>query len=274
MTRIVLAFLALFAFAPAFADEHESARPALARVAVIGASVSAGRGLKTDLARTLEATLARQGVAFSSHAQRYFFTAPYPNGEKQVEEALSDDPTLVVAVDFLFWFGYGTIGADGAPMKSEDDRLKLLDSGLSLLQQFGCPIVLGDFADMSPAVGRMMLATQMPKPETLARLNARVRDWAAARKSVLLVPLAKFVGDMREQKPVTIGKREFPPAATSRWLQRDRLHTTDEGLVAVALLVEEALLQKRLAAAADFLDDPAAILERVRKPSQPAASTR
>ena len=78
----------------------------------------------------------------------------------------------------------------------------------------------------------------MPKRKTLVKLNQRLRDWASARNNVILLPLDQLVKDVRAKKPIRIGAHEFTATATARWMQDDKLHTTDEGLVALAMLVQ------------------------------------
>ncbi len=264
MIRLTASLLAVFACVAEPLQPVAPHDPALKRVSVIGASVSAGYRLRTNLALALHATMAHDGVEVVSHAQPRFFLAPLSFGDDAVEAALDEKPTLVLAVDYLFWFGYGTVGADGAPIKTEEDRLKLLEVGLKYLERLDCPILVGDFPDMSPSIGERLLKVQMPKAETLAKLNERFHAWAAKHENVVVLPLAKFVGDMREGQPIKIGEHTFTVDEIRHWMQRDRLHTTDEGLVALSLLVDETLVEHKLAAAGDFTFDPKSVLDKVR----------
>jgi hypothetical protein len=168
-----------------------------------------------------------------------------------------------VAVDFLFWFGYGTINAEGKPLASEDERLALLERGLELLEDFECPIVVGDFPDMSDSIGLMLLESQVPEEATLERLNARLRAWAAERKNVAVLPLAHGVETLRSGEAFTLGKLSYPEQSTERLLQSDHLHPTLEGLVLIAHLVGQALTEIGAAREQDFRSEVGEVLERL-----------
>lgn len=269
------AFL-LTALAPLVVHQDSAPGPAtstLERVVVLGASGSAGFDLETELALALEASITRVHGPVRSQADEYFFSRPLQAGPGQVEQALEAEPTLVVALDFLFWFGYGRAGADGAPLASEEGRLALLEKGLACLAELECPLVVADFPDMSGAIGKMLAQEQVPAPETLARLSKRVREWAAERGQTIVLPLADIVRQVTSEQAVRIGRHEF--RAGTRLLQSDQLHPTVEGLAALAQLVADELVRARLAAEADFtFEFPAvlAALQRVSEAPAPAAS--
>src|SRR5262249_14757945 len=169
--------------APAAAPASTPVR-ATARPVVIGASLSAGFCLTHTFAQAFEASLAGTHEPVRSHASELLFLDARHTGANEAGEAADDVPSLVLAVDFLFWFGYGTFDAEGGGIDDEDERVALLERGLKLLEDFECPLVVSDFPDMSAAIGPMLVAEQVPKPETLARLSKRVREWAAPRKNV------------------------------------------------------------------------------------------
>ena len=143
----------------------------------------------------------------------------------------------------------------------EDERLALLETGLELLDELECPLVLGDFPDMSDSIDKMLTAEQVPAPETLARLSARVHAWAAARENVAVVPLAKTVETLRSGKAFTIEGLDYPEGSTERLLQSDLLHPTQEGMVVIARLVARALIDLGAASAEDFRPDVASVLD-------------
>jgi len=211
------------------------------RVLAIGASATAGFGTSADLARAFQACLPEPSEHAGALGSQWFFLRPLTSGTEQVQSALAAEPTLVLAIDFLFWFGYGALDADGAPLADEDGRLALLERGLALLEPVRCPLVIGDFPDMSAAVGKMLLPVQMPEQATLARLNARVAAWAAERPHVRLVPLARLLGTLARGEALRVGALEYAAGETSALLQRDELHPTREGLIALAVLALEAL---------------------------------
>jgi hypothetical protein len=170
----------------------------------------------------------------------------------------------VVALDFLFWFGYGAMTADGAPLESEDQRLELLETGLEFLDELECRLVVSDFPDMSAAVGKMLAETQMPERATLERLSARVRAWAAERGDTVVLPLAAAVEALKGEGEIVLGRHRWPPG--TRLLQGDQLHPGVEGTIGVAQWVADAVVQAGWARSEDFEFD----LDTVRARLQPA----
>ena len=233
----------LFLLAPA-QTVQAAQEPIFERVAAIGARLTAGVRTPASFARVFEATLADPRRVAFERADVAFFGAPRRNGQRLVEQALESKPTLVLAVDFLFWFGYGDVSGDGRALRGEADRLALLEEGLGLLGAFACPVVVSDFPDMSISVGAELRAEQMPRAETLARLNTRLRAWAAERENVIVLPLAKLVDDMRRLRPFQIGERRWEPGSGARLLQNDLLHPNLEGLAAMAQLVAVELAKR------------------------------
>ncbi|HMN95091.1 MAG TPA: hypothetical protein PKC43_13890 [Phycisphaerales bacterium] len=244
--------------APGADDAEAPGSPAslLARISLIGASVTAGFGASIDvegdvegdggsrrlpvnLGHVLAQSLASAAPPDLVAGTMFFFMDPRGNGTRFARTALSRQPSLLIALDFLFWFGYGVM-----PENDEAQRMALLEEGLALLDPFTCPIVVGDFPDMSEAVGRMLSASQMPRAETLEALNARLRAWAAERENVILFPLARLVQSLRSGEAIRIGENEWP--ARAPMLQPDRLHPTAEGMIALAQQIVEELLASRL----------------------------
>jgi len=134
------------------------------RIAIIGASVSDGFGVRlraaapkadgtrpsvgVDLAALLRAAASDpEGVSVSSHATSRFFLSPETVAKGSVRKVLLEKPTLVLAIDWLFWSSYGSRRADGEPVRNCDDRAERLERALAALQPLvdtGVPIVLGD----------------------------------------------------------------------------------------------------------------------------------
>ena len=246
MIDLLLASALLLPSSPAL-DEVTGHTPVLLeRVAVLGASVTHGQGAKLEdwdlkFSDVLRATLKDPEVQITNHSDLFFFARPTKTGPSLLSQALATDPTLIVAVDFLFWFGYGTTGPEGGSLKSEDERLDLLEVGLELLDEIETPLVLGDFPDMSSAVGRMLQKSQVPEPETLEALNARLFDWSLDRDNVLLVALSDVVTDMRSKSGFSIGKEKWPAGSNRRLMQNDELHPTLDGLVVLARYITQEL---------------------------------
>jgi len=154
-----------------------------------------------------------------------------------LEEAIASDPTCLVAVDFLFWFCYGFLDAEGGRIDNESERLDLLEIGLGLLDAYGGPIVVGDLPDMSPAVGVMLSLSQLPEPETLKRANERIRAWADRRERVTVYPLSSLVEQVRSGAGVDLAGLVWTPEQARRFIQRDKLHPSVDGQLATAQIV-------------------------------------
>jgi len=140
-----------------------------------------------------------------------------------------------------------------------------MEKGLELLEQVECPVLVGDYPDMSPAIGLMLSASQMPKPETLKALNERLSVWAAARPNVSVFPLAKLVDQMRSEGTFTVGGHRWPAGSARSLMQRDRLHPTAQGLIALAQAVAVEVAGMAPTEAKDAFEvDPEVIMDRVR----------
>jgi hypothetical protein len=220
--------------------------PALvSEVHVLGASVSAGFGLKKGdhLGRLIAASLPEGTPTPKVHASALAFLDPEGHADQSLEKILNGEASLVIALDYLFWFGYGQNWG------SEEKRLQALERGLQRVEKLSCPIVLGDFPDMSSAVNapiQLLPAEAVPKPETLLKLNERVRGWAKDKKNVILVPLAGLMDQLMRDQAITLGPNQWKAGSAKQLLQKDGLHPTLEGMLAVWLLAD-SMLEERLA---------------------------
>ncbi len=281
-------FFAALGFLALVPQEGQEAPPAphvLERVVVIGASASAGFMLPHGLSDALEATIVREHEPIASSPNTLFFLNPLVYGPKEIAEALEAEPTLVVAVDFLFWFGYGLTNAEGKPLGSEEERLALLEEGLALIAVLDCPVIVGDFPDCSHAIGTMLFEPQVPSPESLAALNARLTAWAKDRPNVILLPFASLVASILETRTrvsgtlgkgktlrlkipkagagVTLGDWKYEPGAYELLMQPDDLHPTIEGLAVIAHFVARSLVERGLAPATEFDLDRESVLQKL-----------
>ena len=222
------------------------------KIAVIGASVSAGYGIDVDgeresrssdagLADIIEASLKTEHQKILARASSLFFMDPDANGKSAVKKATAHEPTLLVALDFLFWYGYG-------PVDSEDARLAGLDRGLDQLKGFTCPILLGDIPDMSislEAPAPMLRKEWVPAKETLAKLNERIEAYAKEHSNVVLVPIAALVGKIQRGDAFSLRGTNYEKGALIGMLQEDRLHATLEGTCALWVTALDTLLKAR-----------------------------
>jgi len=226
--------------------------PILQRIVVLGASFSAGFGLQPDagsrigLSDIVDATILVPHETVSATASLFFFASPDSIGEKLTAKVVAADPTLVVALDYLFWFGYGV-------QPSDEERLRHLDKGLLSLESISCPLLLGDIPDMRAAsepaspggVPPLLTADQVPSAQALASLNARIRSWAAERKEVVVVPVASWIDRLRSGEVIEIHGNRWGGAEGGKLIGPDRLHPTLEGAVALWVAGLERLVAAR-----------------------------
>lgn len=270
--------------APRPADKGADARaataaavPALQRVAVIGASVSAGIGLdpradplageasRLQLAQIVDASIQGPHETPFNGADFNFFSSPEGIAKRSVADAKAAKPTALVAIDYLFWLGYGS--------GSEEKRAERVAAGLKLLETFTCPVLVGDLPDFRGAGTNpfFLPPTSIPAAESLAAMNKSIYAWAKERKNVVVVPMAEMLRKLIVDEPFTVAGTTYEKGSKSRLLQGDNLHTTLEGtcglwalaveswraadptLPADALLVDIDALAKKAEAARDAL---------------------
>ena len=250
-SSVLSVLLALGQTAPAARTGLETV-PLVRRIVVLGASLSHGYGLDAEVearvgfADVVEATLLAEHEPVRSRTSLLFFTDPLETSRRLVDKAREDDPSLVCAIDYLFWFGYGLLPSDEA-------RLEFLEKGLASLEGFTCPLVLGDLPDMSPAARSpppgglppLLVPEQVPSASCLARLNRRIRDWAAGREGVVVLPLADLISRLQAEREIVIHGNRWAPGARGGFLGPDRLHPTLEGAVALWLAGLDAVAASR-----------------------------
>ncbi|MFH0944662.1 MAG: hypothetical protein V2A76_05640 [Planctomycetota bacterium] len=242
----LLFLLLACALAPA---ARPASHPALERVAVIGASVTDGFLLPNEVhamvtvADVIQASCVDPIEPPFRMSSMLFFRNPVEYGTRYARAAQEADPTLLIAVDFLFWFGYGFT-------MDEASRLQQLEAGLALLEPFECPVVVGDFPNMIVAAregvgihGAPMISEwQVPSEETLAQLNRRLKEWANERPHVHVVPMSDFLEKIRSGRQVEVHGNEWPENSQATLVDKDLLHTTFEGTVGLTLLALDTLV--------------------------------
>ena len=245
----------------------------IARITTAGASASAGFGVFTmkdsligripggcSLGRTLKAAVG-DAVVVSDMGTSMFFTAPHRFGERIIERVNDNPPDILVAIDFLFWFAYGTIGPDGTNMRTASERMASLDIGLDLLDTFQGPMIVGDLPNMSDAIGGFISRSQVPTPKVLNALNAKIFAWASERSRVRIFPLAKLLTQLNSQEPFSIGPHRWETTELKNVIQRDRLHPTLTGQIALIQMVEDILINdKELAPRAPKMETSLTVL--------------
>lgn len=248
----LLASLALHASAWAQATTSAPAKPI--RVAVIGASASAGFGCVYRESRDdgeyaasfrlidmVKLACPELALVTTDVSSGFFFLKPVANGAQAAKRARDFKPDCVLALDFLFWYCYGDDAPDGKALASEAQRLEKLEAGLKELESIDAPILVGDLPDMSPAVGKMLSPAQMPRQETLATANARLSEWAKGRTNVRVLPLASMQRQLMEQNSLEIDGKKLTPTKDMPLLQRDALHPAPLGMAGLACAVASEL---------------------------------
>lgn len=220
---------------------------AIDRISVLGASLSEGYGLEPEigapvwLGTLVDVAVRPEHRPARQRSNLLFFVDPRGAATESVQEALADEPTLVVALDYLFWFGYGLVDA---PAK----RMENLEFGLKQLEAFTCPVLVGDLPDMSSAVDgkpQMLQPQQIPPREALDALNARVREWAKPRANVVVFGLAELNARLRENREYHVRGNIYFPSELPDLFQSDKLHPTVGGTIAVWLAAADALVSAR-----------------------------
>jgi hypothetical protein len=234
-------FLALFQLAAAAADSPWS------RVVVIGASASGGFVLSEPFGGTnttncklhyyLDAAINAPHAPLENFGTAMFFLSPDALAAQEVQSATNARPTLVVAVDFLFWFCYGEEA-------SEADRAQHLEYGLKQLEQIPCPLIIGDIPDASSATNTGIIGSeQVPSEPARRAANQRIRQWAATHPQVTVVSLAEFMRSVKANEAIQIHDTTLPAGSTRKLLQADGLHPTPRGAAVLSLGIWDAFLK-------------------------------
>lgn len=212
---------------------REQALKTVSRIGVIGASLSAGFDMsgRIELAKIVDASLKLPHETLDT-ADIYFFMGPSKNGKEAIEKMEKFEPTLVFAIDFLFWFGYGS----GWP--SREERLK---QGLKLVERLKCPVILGDLPDMSDASETILSKGSRPN-EKLKKLNQIIYEWAKTKSNIHMVSLYDCLDCIKKGKPIKINgsSKTFKE---DELMQFDKLHPNKQGRILVGVLCLERLVE-------------------------------
>ncbi|MEI6878158.1 MAG: hypothetical protein WCL33_03865 [Planctomycetota bacterium] len=266
------------------------------RIAVVGASASDGFGVSVradapsvdltapvdpnakqtvakkptpvqlNLSDVLRYAATSQRVIMHHYSSGFFFANPGPTGQGEIYRALKIKPTLVLGLDFLFWYVYGTVTADGKPMTTGADRFSNLELGLEQLDRIvsaGIPLVIADIADMHDAIGKMLSENQVPDIDTIEKVNARIMEWVKARPLVKIMPLAQILETLKKGGSIDLAGKSWNPAELGALLQDDQLHPTFAGTVVIAAGLIDLAKSNDPSTPPPFDFDPKLIRERV-----------
>lgn len=232
------------------APPAETKRPPT--LVILGASASAGfsdqlmtpksaadreHNQTLRLQRALAPLWAEDGVSIRDYSNVLMFQDPEAHGPRQVDRAVKVAADAVLAIDFMFWFGYSVRGGN------QQRRLELQQIALQQLARIQAPLLVGDYPKMTDIDPRMLHPRAVPDAETLQALNDALRAWAKERRNVRILSLAELLADLRTNKRrIPVGERTFEFDSTDM-LQTDRLHVTKLGMAVMAQQVTEALGQ-------------------------------
>jgi hypothetical protein len=248
-TRVLLSLLLCGLFAPAVVGAPQNTGK-FEHVVFVGASVSAGFGGGLAPSTPFEKAILSAHRPVERFASPLFYMGAAAEGTRQIDRAIATKPTLVIGLDYLIWFLYGSVSPaprTGPDNRVESDavvdiRMRQLEAGLSLLERLDVPIAVGDIPDMFGADPAMLSPQQIPSPKVIEGANRRIREWAKPRQNVLLLPLASWVADMRNGKlslALSQGRALTPPP--DKVLMPDRVHPSKLGTVMLCARLVESL---------------------------------
>jgi hypothetical protein len=247
------------------------------RIVMVGASATAGfteseplGGSATShyrLSRYVDAALFAPHEPVRNLATSMFFMQADAIGRAQIEQALKSNPTLVIGIDFLFWFCYG----DGP---TDKDRLQRFENGLKLLEAVRCPLVVGDIPDASGASDSVLAPEQIPSAAAMLAANRRLKEWASARPRVVVVSLSSFMRAATANQALTVRGYTLDKGKTSTLLQSDRLHPSSPGCAVLALAILDAFQSTRPISTANEVQwNPREVYRRVSTPANSSKET-
>jgi len=257
---------------PALLPNNQKSQKPWQRIVMIGASATAGftenelfggpQTAQYKLSRYIEAALIEPHDPVRSLASTLLFLQPETEAQRQIELAREAKPSMVIGVDFLFWFCYGEGPTD-------QQRLARFEKGLKLLEPLGCSLVIGDIPDASAALNRMLGPEDMPSSAAMVAANRRLKQWAASRTNVVIVPLATFMRTVLANGALSVHGRTLPAGKTGILLQNDRLHPSAPGCAVLALMALDSFQSKRPESAANEIRwDPQEVFRRGYNPDQ------
>jgi lysophospholipase L1-like esterase len=223
----------------------------LARPAILGASASAGFGCETtgpdgkpylvDMESVYQAAVPGLRPRPLFLADAGFYTRPRQAQTEQIDAALAANPSLLIAIDYLFWSVYAYRDKAMTPEAIEQDRHDALQEALAQLNRFHGPIIVGDIPNMHASVGHMLSANNVPPPNQLEDFNRAITTWAADRPAnapAIIIPIANLGRAVESHTGLSTTYQTFTPEQAAELLQPDHLHPTPAGL---AVLLREGL---------------------------------
>jgi hypothetical protein len=210
---------------------HDEGRALVRRIGILGASQSAGFGDGVALEKVVDAALSVEHECFDASSSAHF-VRPLDVGRAEVLAIALRRPTVVFAVDFLFWYAYGD-----KPLEQREADLEL---AFAQLGSFGVPVLAGDLPNVAGASPRMISPAQIPPAEQIAVLNEKIHAWAESREQIVVLPLHEWMQRIRDEQHVELWQTRVQPR-TRDVMQWDGLHPTSRGQALLGLLVLQEL---------------------------------
>ncbi len=239
MIRVILSIILFSLLLPAAHAQKLFERPF-----IIGASVSDGYehtekfgGPRSDalaLDIYLKQIIVDPDLKFTNLGKRFCFLHPLGISHKQVTDTLESKPSVIIAVDQLFWQLYGKFS-------SSEQRLKTFQAALKKLDPITCPLVIGNIPDASHSLGKMLAASQIPDMETIDTANKILNAWVKKRTNTAIIDLAAFMKCSVSNQEIKLKHITYPAGTTKKFLQTDMLHPTAAGAMALSYAVIESL---------------------------------
>ena len=251
MTKLLL--LVLFFISPSWGDEKNLWK----KPVMIGASLSDGFHMRemgipfaSPISRSLALHLHLKNELSVDHgkiqnfASRWTFLATEANGRYQIKRARAAEPTVVFAVDYLFWYLSANPRFRG-PDLEKLTRLEFFEKGLAHLATLKCPVLVGNIPDAETSIGKALSKDQYPGAEIIMKANTRLAEWVKEHPQMIFLDLAKFHRLASSDLEVTV-KGVTTPAGESRdlFLQWDKLHPTPKGAEVITQVALEALMKE------------------------------
>jgi len=258
--------------------------PVLGRPALLGASVTSGAGTAVTAGKpfappdthadptvaaptcgpdcvSLDAGVAFSAVVTAPHSvplslgDGAVFLDPVSALQDQAQAAAAWKPSVIIAVDWLFWPVHRALPTDLAPEQRAAARLASVDAALAALDRFTCPIVIGDVPKMTRAAGHLLCDEHDPGDDVRAEANRRLAAWAGARPNRFVLSVAALADAVNAGKPIEVAGFRYGDGEALRLLQRDGLHVTPEGLAVLMAAALDRLAAEGLVTDADRRHD-------------------
>ena len=166
--------------------------------------------------------------------------ATEPHAKYQAKAAHNAKPTVLFAIDYLFWYLSAKPEARG-PGLANLTRLEFLELGLAHLATFKCPVVVGNIPDAVESINVVISYKQYPGVKTIAQANQRITDWQKKHPNVSIIDLHQFHQSSIKNRKIKLPNTTLPAGKSRSLLHWDGLHPNSAGARALLLKSLQAL---------------------------------